>query len=165
MAVKTILKGILAVIAAAMVLMSIPMSQQSLLGGLAFLTLPVGWLVLTLLRTIVKSIWAVGFVFLALGTLEIILGVGQSLPVSGALYLAGTMFYLIFEFISTLINFVQSLSLDVGFSETRFKADSKIASEVSPKIHPDETEGANSIVQKELFDDYKISLNSDLTHL
>jgi hypothetical protein len=71
MAVKLIGKGVLLVVAAAMVLMSIPMFQQSLIGGFAFLVFPIGWAVFTLLRTIFKSIWGCFFLFLGLGLLEV----------------------------------------------------------------------------------------------
>jgi hypothetical protein len=101
MAVKSILKGILVIIAAAMVLMSIPMFQQSLIGGLAFLTLPVGWLVLTLLRTIGKSIWGVFFLFLGLGLLE--LSVKTGFPLSWFAFGYLFVFYMVFKGIKWLL--------------------------------------------------------------
>ena len=83
------------IIAAVMALMSIPMFQQSLIGGFAFLVLPIGWLGFTLLRTIFKSIWGCFFLFLGLGLLE--LSVKTGFPLSWFAF--GNLFfaYMVFK--------------------------------------------------------------------
>jgi len=82
------------IIAAAMALMSIPMFQQSLIGGFVFL-LPIGCLMFTLLGTIFKSIWGVFFLFLGLGLLE--LSVKTGFPLSWFAFGYLFVFYMAFK--------------------------------------------------------------------
>jgi hypothetical protein len=92
------------IIAAAMALMSIPMFQQSLIGGFAFLVLPIGWLVFTLLRTIFKSIWGCFFLFLGFGLVEVALGIVNVVPLSWFVFSYIFFFYMVFSAIKWFLN-------------------------------------------------------------
>lgn len=99
---KRFLRGVLCVVCALMLVLSVSAFRESALFGATLAAFPVIYLAAVFFRSIAKSVWAIAFLAFAVGVLEIYAGIANGMPIAWAL--GGVVFVgaLVWSFVGAL---------------------------------------------------------------